>query len=186
MTLEQLHKALKKFKNEKNLFDILLYGSTAQNSPNPKDTDILVIFKTGSLKERLDCVQRIKKNISSEHNLDIQTVLLEELFSPNFFAKTGVFIDGISIIDNKPFCHKSGFVSNTIFVFDLKNKTHAQKVKFNYLLAGRTTPGILKHLKGIRLAAGVIQVHSHNAREFEEILLKNAIQHTRKNVLVQE
>ncbi len=186
MTLEQLHKALKNFKNEKNLFDIILYGSTTQNSPKPKDTDILVVFKTGSLKERLDCVQRIKENISSEHNLDIQTVLLEELFSPNFFARTGVFIDGISIIDNKPFCHKAGFVSRTIFVFDLKNKTHSQKVKFNYLLAGRTTRGILKHLNGIRIAAGVIQVPASNSREFEEILIKQTIQYKRKNVLIQE
>jgi hypothetical protein len=139
---------------------------------------------TGDLRERLNKIQEIKNKLKKiEAKIDMKQILLQELFSPEFFAKTGIFIEGISIFKNKPFSETIGFKAYTLFWYSLANMTHTQKVKFNYILAGRNSQGILTNVHGERLTNGVIKIPIQYSLEFEEVLKANNIHYTKKDIL---
>ena len=184
--LEELKKCLKDEKKDNEIFDIVLYGSSVKGKEKPNDVDILVIFEKGTLKERLEKIQKIKKNIKIENKIDIKGILLKELFQEEFFARSGVFLEGVSLIDGKQFANKIGFNNAVLFFHNLKDKTHTEKVKFNYLISGRGGNGILKLMNGKQLAPGVLQIPLTKSLEFETILNRNKISYYKINVLIQK
>lgn len=184
MMLTELKNWLKSETKDKSIFDIVIYGSAARGKYAPRDVDIAVIFRSGSLKERLSKVQKIKQKIKIK-NADIKALLWEELFQEEFFARAGIFLEGISIFSGQPFAQRIGFTGGILFVYNLKNKTHTEKVKFNYILSGRNSPGIVAKLKGKPLSPGTVQIPLQNSFEFEQILVLHHINFTKKAVLIQ-
>ena len=182
--LEELKRWLKPARQDKTIFDIVIYGSAVKGKRIPGDIDIAVVFREGTLKERLDKIQGIKKNIPFP-KIDLKGILWEELFQESFFARAGIFLDGISLFDSKPFSRKIGFHGFALFTYSLKDKSHAQKVKFNYVLSGRTGAGMIKVLEGTHLAPGVVQIPIKHAMEFEEVLNKHHVVYKRENILVE-
>ncbi|MGE0792775.1 MAG: nucleotidyltransferase domain-containing protein [Candidatus Woesearchaeota archaeon] len=183
MTLEKLKKYLQKKINE-TVFDIIIYGSCVKGKSKPNDIDVLVIFNNEfSLKQRLDEIQKIKLEENFDFKLDIKQILLQELFSASFLARTGIFLEGISIKQNKLFSETIGFKSFSLFTYDLSNLKHSEKVKFNYILAGRNKKGIIEELSGIRLVSGAIKIPIENSLIFEEILKNNKINYNKFDVL---
>ena len=175
-------------KKEKSIFDIVLYGSAVKGGEEVRDVDILIIFLEGTLKERLDILQKIKIDLEKElkdMNLDLKQILMKELFSPYFLARAGIFLEGVSLLNGRKFCETLGFRSHALFFYSLKGLTHSKKVQFNYLLAGRTVKGILKELNGKRIISGAVKIPMENSGTFEEILKKNGVSYARKNVLEQ-
>jgi len=183
--LKELKKYLESEKEDRSIFDIVIYGSAVKGKEHAKDIDILVIFLRGTLKERLDKLQMIKAKIKklSDKNIDLKQILLEELFKPAFLARTGVILEGFSVFRNMKFCQSLGFNSFTLFWYTLKDMTHSQKVKFNYLLAGRGTKGVIKELNGERLVNGAIKIMIENSAVFEDILKANGVKYFKKNIL---
>ena len=183
--LKELKKYLKSEKTDKTIFDIVLYGSAAKGKTKPADIDIIVIFRSGTLKERLQKTQSIKQKIKLEKNIDIKGILWEELFQEQFFARSGIVLEGISLFDEKPFSHKIDFEGFVFFIYGLRNKSHTEKVKFNYVLSGRKDIGMVKRLEGRHIAPGVIQIHIKNSIEFEDVLKRHNISYSKQNCLVQ-
>ncbi|MBS3145587.1 nucleotidyltransferase domain-containing protein [Candidatus Woesearchaeota archaeon] len=183
--LKELRRCLKAEKKDRSIFDIVLYGSAVKGKYSPGDIDIAVIFREGALKDRLDKIQLIKRKIKTEKKIDIKGFLFEELFQENFFGRSGIFLEGISIFDGKRLAGKIGFESRAIFIYNLRKKSHTEKVKFNYVLAGRNAKGIVKMLEGKHLAPGVVEMPIKNSLEFEEVLKKHNIDYSKKNVLIQ-
>lgn len=184
--LKNLKKILESENIDKSIFDIIIYGSAVKGKYDARDIDILVIFLEGSLRERLDKLQEIKGRIKSSldiSGLDIKQILLKELFSPEFFAKKGIFLEGISVFRGKSFSELLGFKAFALFWYDLKGMTHGQKVKFNYLLAGRNTKGLIEEYNGERLVSGALKIPIKNSLIFEDILEKNKINYHKKNIL---
>lgn len=184
--LENLQNLLKKEIKDESIFDIVVYGSYVKGKEKPNDIDIVVIFKKGSLKERLNRIQEIKKNIKTNEKIDIKSILIEELFKKELFSRSGIFYEGVSLFDNKEFSNKIGFESQTLFIYDLKNKTHTEKVKFNYLLSGRNDIGIRERIYGKQLAPGVILIPVKYSGEFEEILKNHKINFIRRDILIKK
>ncbi len=187
--LKQLEKCVKSEKKNKDIFDIILYGSFVKGKIKPRDLDILVIFEKGALKERLNITQKIKRKISKEViniKIDIKTILLKELFDKAFFAKTGIFLEGISIFDGRYFSEKIGFKAISQFEYNLINKTHTQKVKFNYILKGRNDIGMIKRLSGKHLAPGIVQIPIKHSQEFEDLLKMHNINFIKKDLLLKK
>jgi predicted nucleotidyltransferase len=185
MMLKELSKSTNYLKKDKTIFDVVLYGSSVKGKDDFNDIDIALIFNQGTLKERLEKIQELKKNLSVDKKLDIQSFLLIDLFSKNFFGRSGIFLEGVSLFDEKPFSKKIGYKSYSIFNYNLKDKTHTEKVKFNYLLAGRNTEGIIKMMEGKHFSSGVIQIPIKNSLKFEEILINNKIDYAKNNILEQ-
>ena len=182
--LKQLQQRLAKEKKDKSIFDIVLYDSSIKGKSRPDDLDLAVIFRQGALRERLDRIQEIKRKIEPGKKVDIKGILLEELFQKEFFARSGLFLEGISIFDRCPFAEKIGFSAYSLFVYSLKSKTHSQKVQFNYLLRGRGRQGILEMMNGKLLSPGAVLISLPHSLEFEEILQRNSIPHKKTDILI--
>ena len=186
--LTQLKKCVKNEKNNKAIFDIVLFGSTVKGKQAPGDTDIAVIFNYGTLAERLEKVQeiknRIRKKCGEEINLDIKPYLLKDLFDYSFFGRTGIFLEGISLLEEKPFSRKIGFKAYSLFTYTLIEKKQREKVRFTHLLSGRNgMKGILKDLNGERLVSGAVKIPIEKSIEFEDVLQMHKINYKKKNIL---
>lgn len=184
--LKNLKKLLESEKKDQTIFDIIVYGSAVKGKEYPRDVDIMVIFLEGSLKDRLNRLQDIKsklKKVAKNYIIDMKQMLLKELFSSSFLARTGILLEGTSIFKKRKFCETLGFRSFTLFWYNLKGLSHSQKVKFNYILAGRNTKGILKELNGIRLVNGAVKIPMENSDIFEEILKNNKVNYSKKNMI---
>lgn|SRR3989338_1225207 len=187
--LKKLKEYLKSEKKDKAVFDIIIYGSAVKGKEKARDVDILVIFLDGSLRERLDKLQKIKSDIKNLVNdlkdltLDIKQIQLKELFSSEFFARTGIFLEGVSVFKDNRFSELFGFRPFTLFWYSLKNLTHSQKVKFNYILSGRGAKGVIEELGGDRFVNGAVKIPIEHSLIFEEILKANNVHYFKKNIL---
>jgi hypothetical protein len=133
----------------------------------------------------LNKLQKVKNKLKNKIDiiLDLKQVLLKELFSPEFMPRTGIFLDGISIFANKPFAETLGFRSYSLFIYNLKNLTHTEKIKFNYAMSGRNSRGLIEELNGQRILSGAIKIPSRNSMEFESILKKYSLDYKMTNIL---
>ncbi len=185
MISKELEKRLESEKGHKGIFDIIAYGSSMKGKLSPNDLDILVIFVSGSLRERLEEVQRIKESIKSLASLkiDIKQILLEELFFPAFMARAGILVEGYSIFRHGLFAETLGFKPYALFYYTLKGLSHSQKVVFNYTIAGRNTDGLIKSMGGERIASGALKIPMAHSLEFEAFLKKSHVNYTKKNIL---
>jgi len=183
--LKNLKKSLIFEKNNNDIFDIIIYGSIIKGKLKPSDIDVMIIFLKGKLAERLDRLQEIKNKIKKvvDMKIDIKQMVLKDFFSPGFFARTGVLLEGFSIFNNKPFSETMGFKAFSIFSYTLSGLTHTQKIKIGYILKGRGSKGLIEQLNGKRLGSGAIKVPIETSIEFEEALQKNNIDYKKKNVL---
>jgi predicted nucleotidyltransferase len=181
--LKDLKKYLESEKKDKTIFDIIVYGSFVKGKNLANDLDAVVIFLEGTLRERLDKIQEIKQKIKLDIKVDMKQILITELFDSNFLARTGVLIEGISLFSGKKLSEVLGFKAGCIFDYDLSKMTHVQKVKFNYILSGRNSKGMIEILKGKRLGIGAVTIPIENSIAFEELLKKYAVKFTKKNIL---
>lgn len=183
--LNQLRKLLESEKKDKRIFDILIYGSFVKGKSEPKDIDIIVIFLEGTLRERLDKVQDIKSKLKSLNaSLDLKQMLLRDFFAPEFLARTGIIVEGFSIFQNKSFASTLGFRPSTLFWYTLESLSHNEKVKFNYIMAGRLDmKGLIREFQGERLANGAVKIPIGKSLEFEDILKKNKVNYNKKDIL---
>ncbi len=182
--LNQLKKSLISEKKDLAVFDIVLYGSYAKGDVLARDVDIAVIFLEGSLRERLDKVQGIKQKLKNLNlQLDVKQMLLKDLFSSNFLARTGILIEGISLLQGKKFSEILGFSTASLFFYSLKSLNHTEKIKFNYILSGRNATGLLEILGGRRLANAAISIPMEKSNEFEKFLKDRKIEYNRLDIL---
>ena len=178
----------KNFGMDKDIFDIIVYGSIIKGKIEARDIDILIIFKEKPLNERAVITQRFKEKISKKiGNPDIKTINLSELFGANFLARQSILTDGYSIIDRMPLSKKMGFLSYSLFTYNLKNLDHNNKTKFTYSLIGRgKNQGILKKLNSKPLGKGAVLLPIQNSSFFEDFLKEWKINYNKKNILMSE
>ena len=176
----------KKFVN-KEVFDIIIYGSSVMSKEEPGDTDIIIIFKEKALKERLDIAQEFKNRIKGKvKNPDIKTINLIELFDLNFLARQGIIAEGYSLIDSKSFSSKMGFKGYVLFTYSLKNLNHNEKTKFTYSLIGRNSKGMLEISEAVSLGKGAFVVPIEKSILFEDFLKQWKINYKSKKTLISE
>ncbi|HLC64593.1 MAG TPA: nucleotidyltransferase domain-containing protein [Candidatus Nanoarchaeia archaeon] len=182
--LNQLRKLLVSEKADKTIFDIIIYGSATKGKADVRDIDIAVIFLEGSLRQRLDKIHGIKQKLKHlKKPVDIKQIPIKDLFSSNFLARTGILLEGVSVFQNRKFSEILGFRAFALFWYQINNLSHSEKVQFNYILAGRKSPGLLKELKGERISSGAIKIPMENSGEFEEFLKARKVQYKKKDIL---
>jgi len=186
MMLKNLEKLLESEKKDKRIFDIVIYGSAVKGKEQPNDVDILIIFTEGTLRDRLNKAQQIKSKVKSSFKdveLDVKQILLVELFSPEFFARTGIFLGGISVFKSRRFSETLGFRPFALFTYSLEKLSHTEKIKFNYVLSGRNAKGIIEQFGGKRIASGAVKMPLENALAFEDVLKEHKVEYERVSVL---
>ncbi len=172
-------------KNNKSIFDVIVYGSAMKGKEEPRDIDLVIIFLQEKLENRLSLASTLKQVLKKKIlHIDIKSINLSELFESDFLARQGIITEGYSLLYNKNFSERIGFNGYALFTYTLKNLTHNQKTKFTYALIGRNREGILRKLNTQQLGRAVVMVPIKESNIFEDFLNIWNIKFIKKIVLV--
>ena len=121
----QMNSEIKLIKNKlikiidnKEVYDVILFGSAIKGKANPEDIDIAVI---------------------SEKEFDLKGFHISNLKPSNFFVKrvtllNTLFREGYSLKYNKSFSELYGFKNRVLFKYDLRGLNASKKVKIVNIL----------------------------------------------------
>ncbi len=184
--LKLLESKCKKFAEQNNLFDVVLYGSSVKGKEKPRDIDLLLIFENEKLKKRAEKGQELKEGLKNKKisKIDVKTINLKEIFEKEFLARQGVLSEGYSLIDDDYFSRKIGFKGNMLFSYRLSKLNHNEKTKFTYALSGRNSEGMLNKVGGESVGRGAVLIPIKNSIKFKNFLDKWNVDYEQKTLLV--
>ena len=174
MMLKLWQKKLKLNYN-KEIIDIVQFGSSIFENSEPKDIDIAVIFQKIPLKEQLEERQNIKNQIQKQVELPVHIESFDfySFFDKGNFAREGIFFYGKSIIKGNNFAENFGLIPKLKISYVLKDLEKKDKVKFNYLLNGKKRNyGLLRKYGGKIISPGVVETLPENEKIFLEQMKK--------------
>ncbi|MBW2989251.1 nucleotidyltransferase domain-containing protein [Candidatus Woesearchaeota archaeon] len=150
--MKSLIRRLKGLLKNKQIIDIIIFGSKSRDKMAPGDIDIAVI-----LKEK---VNDIKGRISSIiPGADVELVSLEDIYNPLFLV---LLKEGFSVRKNDYLHNLYGIRPVKLYKYSLKQLSASKKVMFER--------GI-KSVKGVeRLSNSVVVVPIEHTGEFEDFL----------------
>lgn len=170
--MQKLWQKKLKLNYDKDIFDIVQFGSSVIEGENPRDLDIAVIFQKIPLKEQLEEAQKIKKQLQelSDIPIHVSSFDLYSLFDSSNFAKENILFYGKSLVSKDYFAKKFGFSTKIQIFYSLKDLKKKDKIRFNYMLNGRKKEyGLLRKYKGKLLCPGLIEIFP----EHREIFVKS-------------
>lgn len=170
-------------KNADEIIDIILFGSTVRGKENPKDVDLLILFKE---KKDFDLSYELKKRLKN-FNLEISLKNYKELFESTFKARESILSEGFSLIQNKFISSGFGFNNLILFKYELKKLNKSGRMRFYYSLYGRgKQSGMLKKLSLIKFSETVVLCPIENENETVNYLDIWGIKYTKFPVLIPE
>ena len=155
--------------HQKQIIDILLFGSAVKGKETPQDLDLLIIFKE---KKEYQLAQELKKSIQSRTKLNVEIILktYEELFLENFIAREAILAESYSLLNKINFAAGFGYLTRVLFSYQLKGKTSSERTRFYYALYGRGFKGVLENLNAQKYAETVILCPLENQMKMREFL----------------
>jgi predicted nucleotidyltransferase len=179
--LESLCKNL----GRKEIFDLVIYGSSVKGKEKPQDLDLVLIFYDSPLSFRLDYAQKLKNEIKINKEVDLKTMNLREFFDAGFLARQGIILEGYAVIHKKSLAELFGFSGWALFSYTLKNLNHNEKTKFTYVLIGRNKEGMLKKVHGKSIGRGAVLIPIKDSLFFEDFLIKWNVKYSKKGALIE-
>ncbi len=170
--LKALHK-----KNKKEIFDVVLFGSSVRGKYKPEDIDIVFIFREKISREKINSILSGLKDFHTEY------LFLEEIYSEPLWST--IISEGFSIAKNK-FLHEIfGMRSWFLFAYSLDNLNSREKTKFFHAVFGRVKGGgLLDELGGKSLGRGALIVPVINADAMREILDRHKVNYNVKKIFI--
>jgi len=162
---------LKKYLNDKEIIDIILFGSVIKGKSIPNDIDIAIITD-----------KDYKINIPNFH---ISLIKLKEFFkNPPSLVHT-LFREGYSLKNKRFFSENYKFSNKALFKYELSNLEASKKVKIVYILRGKNKDkGLVKENNGEWIANQVFIVPIGNESFFEKFFLKSEVKFRKFYVLI--
>lgn len=155
----------------KDIIDIVQFGSSIMKSSSPNDVDIGVIFKNLTLKEQLEESQKIKNQLQTFTSLSIhiKSFDLQTFFDKGNFARENILFYGKSLIKKDYFSKLFSLTPKIQISYSLKDMKKKDKIRFNYMLNGKMGQyGLLREYEGRLMAPGLIEI----SPEFENIFIE--------------
>ena len=175
MNSKDLSKIKNKLKNlikQKEILDIIIFGSAIKGKINPNDIDITIISNKKDI------------NIKLDKYFHVSIISIEDFFIKPISLINTLLREGFSIRHNKSFSEVFNFYNKTLFVYNLKKISNTNKVKLVNILHGRKDKGLVETYKGEWLANQVFLVPIENEKIFEELFLKFNIPFKRSYILI--
>src|SRR3989344_1983431 len=175
MPKEQLKNTKLKFeiikfykKNKDIILDIIIFGSFIKGKENPKDIDILILYKN---KKDIEKSYELKK-LLKKFNVEIVDKSYLELFDESFKAREGILSEGYSIVNKKSLSEGFGYSSLILFKYELKGFNKSNRMRFYYGLSGRgkNDKGIIDDLSLIKFSDTILLCPVENAEKMKEFL----------------
>ncbi len=170
LKITPLKNKLKKYLKDKDIIDIILFGSFVKGKQSPRDIDIAIITK-----------KDVQINISGFH----VSVLKPEDFFKSLSLINTLFREGYSLKNNKPFSELYKFSSRVLFVYELSGLKPSKKVGIVSLLHGKNDGlGMVEENSGEWLANQVFIVPVNKDYIFEKFFLNMKVKFKKSFLLI--
>lgn len=172
-------------KHEKEIFDIILFGSAVKGKEKPNDLDILLLFKN---KEDLDIAYELRKNLEKfGMEIHITTKTYNSLLDKMFKARDVFLGEGYSLIRKEFIAQGLGYAGVSLFKYELKGFSQSKRMQLQYALYGRDRKsGIVKELELTKFADTVFFCPVSNAEQLKEFFESWSIKFEQFQILVPE
>ena len=141
--------------NEKEIIDIILFGSSVKGKEKPRDVDILILFKR---KKNIDLAYGFRKRLEKMGLVaEVISKTYKELFEASFVAREAILSEGYSLILRTFLANGLGYANLILFRYSLKGFTKSDRMRFYYSLYGRgNAKGMLKEFNAVKFSETVI------------------------------
>ena len=119
--LLKIKSRLKKLIRDKEIYDVVLFGSFVKGKSMPSDIDLAIISE---------------KKIGRVPGFHVSNLNIRDFFKPVSLIKT-LFREGYSLKKGLAFSEVYGFKNKCLFRYDLRNLNPSKKVKIVNFLRGR-------------------------------------------------
>lgn len=155
-------------KNKEIILDIIIFGSFIKGKENPKDIDILILYKDKKNIEKSYELKKLLKNF----NVEIIDKSYLELFDESFKVREGILSEGYSVVNKKSLSEGFGYSSLILFKYELKGFNKSNRMRFYYSLYGRDKKdkGTIKELNAIKFSDTILFCPVKNAEKMKEYL----------------
>ena len=169
--LSSIRNKLKIYLKDREILDIVVFGSAVKGKANPKDIDIAIITK-------------------KQLKIDAEGIL-ESLLNPeDFFVNPPSIVhtllrEGYSLKNEKPFSEIYKFSNKALFKYELTNLSPSKKVKIVNILRGKKGEnGLVKENFGEWLANQVFIVPVDSEHIFYQIFINFGVKFNKFYVLI--
>ena len=181
-------KATDVFMQDKDVIDVIIFGSSVREKENPFDIDILVIYLTEK-RENTDETYQFRKRIEEivKKNVHAVSIGYKNLFKPEFLPRQSILSEGFSMKIKNYLSEGFGFSSRILFKYSLKEKNNSKRMQFYYALYGRKKEkGILEKSNCLKFSDSIILSPIENSELLKNFFKKNSIQFIEIPVLIPE
>lgn len=163
---------------DKNVIDIILFGSIIKGKTIPNDIDIALI-----IDKELSSI--LKEKIKTLKNFHISMINLKEFFiNPPAIINT-ILREGYSIKNKKYFCENFKFTNKVLFKYTLTSLKPSEKVKVVNILHGKNKEiGIVEKNNGEWLSNQVFTIPPSISNIFEEFFNNFKIKFKKYYILI--
>lgn len=162
---------LKKYLNDKDIFDIILFGSLVKGKEDYSDVDIAFIAR-----------KDIELNDEGFH---VAVLKPEDFFGKPMTLVNTLLREGYSLKNDKSFAESFNFLPKVLFNYNLSSLSPSLKVKVVSALRGRKDEkGLVLEHKGEWISNNVFVVGVDNENLFEKFFLNFKIKFQKRYVLM--
>lgn len=170
-TLALIKNKIKKYLKDKEILDVILFGSFVKGNENPSDIDVAFITK-----------KKIKIDSPDFH---VAVLTPEDFFNKPPALVNILLREGYSLKYNKSFAKSFNFSSKVLFNYKLSSLTPSLKVKIVNALRGRKGEmGLVSEHNGEWISNNVFIVNSNNENLFEKFFLNFKIKFQKRYILI--
>lgn len=167
--LSRIKSKLKKYIKDKEVLDLILFGSAVKGKATPDDIDIAIITN--------------KKIETKNEDFHISVIKPEEFFiNPPSLIST-LLREGYSLKNNKSFSEAYKFESRVMFIYNLSYLNNSEKVRAVNFLRGKGK-GIVEQKKGVWLSRNVFLIQLGNENIFEKFFINQKIKYKKYYILI--
>lgn len=170
--LLEIKKKIKGLIEDKDVLDVILFGSIVKGKVDPNDIDIAII----SEKEK-------SKFIPGFHIISIKP---KDFFVNPPTLVTSLLREGYSLKNDKTLAENLRFEPKVLYTYVLKSLSASNKVRIARILHGaENNKGMVAEHSGSWISNQVFMISPTQDYLFEQFFIQNEIPFTRKYMLVQ-
>ncbi len=169
-SLSEIKKELKIYLKDKEVYDVVLFGSFVKGKINPNDLDVAIIS------------DKILEEVEEFH---ISFIKPQDFFINIPSLVSTLFKEGFSLKHNRSFSEIYGFKNRVLFSYDLSSEKKSKKVKIVNFLRGRgEVGGLVQDQGGDWLGNGIFIIGLDKDYLFEQFFLNNKIKFKKSYLLM--
>jgi len=169
--ITSIKKKLKKELNNKEILDIILFGSAVKGKTSPQDIDLAIISnKTFRIEQE---------------GFHFSLIKPEEFFIKPQSIITTLLREGYSLKHNKPFSEIYDFKRRVLFKYELKDLSGSLKVRIVQILKGnKNKKGLVNENHGEWIANQVFLIPSEDSYIFDKFFQKFKVNFNKYYILI--